>query len=116
MTPQTTFAPVHNIFTNQPIKKPKPLPVAVEVKFVPIPNVHSKRKGSTKHDAEFEKLLDFKQAMQVPEDDFGGIRKSMQRFLENKGLRDKVSVRQHKDYKTKSVTIWLVNEPPRSTK
>jgi hypothetical protein len=27
-------------------------------------------------------------------------------------MRGKVSMRQKKDYKTKTYTIWLVNEPP----
>lgn len=98
----TKFAPVHNIFTGQEI-----------IELVPIPNVHSKRKGETQHDAKFEKLLGFTQALKVPEDDFGGMRKSLQRFLENRGLRDKVSMRQRKDARTKSITLWLANEPPR---
>lgn len=98
----TRFAPVHNIFTGQEV-----------IELVPIPNVHSKRKGETQHDAKFEKLLDFTQALKVPEHDFGGMRKSLTRFLENRELRSKVSVRQRKDPRTKSYTIWLVDEPPR---
>ena len=98
----TRFAPVHNIFTGQEV-----------IELVPIPNVHTKRKGETQHDAKFEKLLGFTQALKVPEDDFGGMRKSLQRFLENRGLRGKVSMRQRKDPRTKSITLWLANEPPR---
>jgi hypothetical protein len=51
--------------------------------------------------------------MRVPEHAFGGVRKSLQRFLDNRELRGKVSMRQKKDYKTKTYTIWLVNEPPK---
>ena len=40
------------------------------------------------------------------------MRKALQRFLDNHGLRKTVSMRQKKDYKTKSYTIWLINEPP----
>jgi hypothetical protein len=98
----TKFAPVHNIFTGQEV-----------IELVPIPSVHSKRKGETQHDSRFEKLLGFTQALKVPEHDFGGMRKSLTRFLENRDLRTTVSVRQRKDPRTKSYTIWLVNEPPR---
>jgi hypothetical protein len=83
------------------------------IKVVPIPPVHSKSKGTTAHDAKFEHLLDFKQALQMPEHEFAGVRKALQRFLDNKGIRDTTSVRQFKDYKTKTYTIWLVNEPPK---
>lgn len=84
------------------------------ITFVPIPTTPAKgSKGTTLHDAEFNKLLDFKQAIRVPEFQFGGIRKALQRFLDNKNLRQKVSMRQKKDYKTKSYTIWLINEPPK---
>jgi hypothetical protein len=40
------------------------------------------------------------------------MRKALQRYLDNKGLRSTVSMRQKKDHKTKSYTIWLINEPP----
>jgi hypothetical protein len=32
--------------------------------------------------------------------------------LDNKGLRATVTMRQRKDHRTKSYTIWLANEPP----
>ena len=97
----TRFAPVLNIFTGQEA-----------IELVPVPTVSTRRKGTTQHDAKFEKLLGFKQALKVPEHEFGGMRKALQRFLDNKGLRKQVSMRQLKDYKTKSYTIWLANEPP----
>ena len=97
----TRFAPVTNIFTGQEV-----------VEFVPIPAAHTKRKGTTLHDTKFEKLLDFKQALKMPEHEFDSVRKALQRFLDNRGLRQQVAMRQRKDHKTKSYMIWLVNEPP----
>ncbi len=98
----TKFAPVKNIFTGEEV-----------IRFVPIPNLPGRgSKGTTLHDDKFDKLTDFNQALLVPENDFGGMRKALQRYLDNKGLRQQVSMRQKKDYKTKSYTIWLVNEPP----
>lgn len=100
----TKFAPVRNIFTGQEISK---------LEVVSIPNVHSKLKGTTLHDEKFHKLMDFKQALRMPEVEFDSVRKSLQRYLENRDLRQTVSIRQFKDAKTKSYTIWLVNEPPK---
>jgi hypothetical protein len=97
----TQFAPVKNIFTQEDV-----------IRFVPIPKVNPKRKGETQHDEKFVKLLDFERALLVPEHEFGGMRKSLRRFLENRGLRDTVTVRQRKDHRTKSYTLWLANEPP----
>jgi hypothetical protein len=82
------------------------------MRLVPIPHTHTKRKGTTQHDAKFDKLMDFKQALLVPEHEFGGMRKALQRYLDNHGLRQKVSMRQLKDPRTKSYTIWVVNISP----
>jgi len=99
----TRFAPIVNIFTGQEI-----------IELVPIPDLPGRgAKGTTLHDDKFDKLTDFNQALQVPEHQFGGIRKALQRYLDNHGLRSSVSMRQKKDYKTKSYKIWLVNEPPK---
>lgn len=100
----TKFAPVHNIFTGQEVSS---------LTVVPIPNVHSKLKGTTLYDEKFHTLMKFDQALNVPEIQFDSIRKSLQRYLENRDLRQKVSIRQFKDSKTKSYTVWLVNEPPK---
>lgn len=97
----TRFAPTINIFTGKEV-----------IDFVPIPKTSTNRKGTTKHDAKFERLLNFKEALSVPEHDFGGMRKALQRFLDNRKLRGKVSMRQLKDHRTKSYTLWLANEPP----
>lgn len=86
---------------------------ASTIEFVPIPDTPARgAKGTTLHDAEFKKLLNFKQALRIPEHEFGGVRKAMQRFLDNHQLRQKVAMRQKKDHRTKTYTIWLVNEPP----
>jgi hypothetical protein len=101
--PQTRFAPVVNIFTGQDV-----------IEIVPIPEQPARgAKGTTLHDEKFDKLMGFKQALKVPEHQFGGMRKALQRYLDNHGLRKTVSMRQKKDYKTKSYTIWVVNEPPK---
>lgn len=98
----TRFAPVKNIFTGQDV-----------IELVPIPSTPAKgAKGTTLHDDKFDKLAKFDQALKVPEYEFGGMRKALQRYLDNHDLRKTVSMRQKKDYKTKSYTIWLVNEPP----
>jgi hypothetical protein len=102
VTPSSTFAGRVNPFTGQDL-----------IKFVPVPNVPSKRKGMTAHDEKFEKLLDFEQALSMPETEFQAVRKALQRFMDNRGIRQQVTIRQHKDYRTKTYTIWLANEPPK---
>jgi len=98
----TRFAPVVNIFTRQDV-----------IEVVPIPEQPARgAKGTTLHDDKFDKLVKFDQALKVPEYEFGGMRKALQRYLDNHGLRKTVSMRQKKDHKTKSYTIWLVNEAP----
>lgn len=97
----TKFAAATNIFTGEP-----------QARFVPIPDVPRKKKGTTLHDDKFDKLIGFDTALVVHENDMGGMRKSLQRYLNNKGMRKTVSMRQLKDHKTKSYTIWLLNEPP----
>lgn len=97
----TRFVPTINPFTREEV-----------IRFVPVPKVHSKRKGETQHDEKFSVLLGFEEALCVPEHEFGGMRKSLRRFLENRGLLATVTMRQRKDPRTKSYTIWLANEPP----
>jgi uncharacterized protein YggL (DUF469 family) len=97
----TKFASPTNIFTNEP-----------QVRFVPIPDVPRKKKGTTLHDDKFDKLIGFDTALVINENEMGGIRKSLQRYLDNKGMRQTASMRQLKDHKTKSYTVWLVNQPP----
>jgi hypothetical protein len=97
----TKFASSNNIFTGEP-----------QVRFVPIPDVPKKKKGTTLHDHKFDKLIGFDTALVIHENEMGGIRKSLQRYLDNKGMRQTASMRQLKDHKTKSYTVWLVNQPP----
>ena len=98
----TQFASRTNIFTGEEM-----------IEVVPIPVSPARgAKGTTLHDDKFDKLVNFDQALKVPEREFGGMRKALQRYLDNHGLRKTVSMRQLKDYRTKSYTIWLVNEPP----
>ncbi len=83
------------------------------IKLVPIPVVLGRSmKGQTAHDEKFEKLLEFKQALRVPDDEFQGVRKALHRFMQNKGLSKIHAVRQCKDYRTKSYSLWLVETPP----
>ena len=86
---------------------------ASTIELVPIPDKPARgAKGTTLHDAEFKKLLNFKQALRIPEHEFGGIRKALQRFLDNHQLRQKVSMRQKKDHRTKTNTICQDDDPP----
>ena len=101
----TTFASATNIFTGEP-----------QPRFVAIPNVPRKKKGTTIHDDKFDKLIGFDTALVVHENDMGGMRKSLQRYLDNRGLRKTVSMRQLKDHRTKSYKIWLLNEPPQAVR
>ena len=98
----TRFASSQNIFTGEEI-----------IKVVPIPDLPARGgKGTTLHDAKFEKLLNFDQALMFHEDEFQSVRKALQRFMRNRGLQSKASIRQKKDHRTKTYTIWLVNQPP----
>jgi hypothetical protein len=99
----TRFATPINIFTGQKV-----------IELVPIPEMPAKSsKGKTMHDAKFDELVNFDKALKIPEYEFNSIRKALQRYLDNKGLRATVSVRQRKDHRTKSYAIWLANEPPK---
>jgi hypothetical protein len=101
----TRFAAATNIFTGHEI-----------IDLVPIPELPGRgAKGTTFHDAKFNKLMEFKQAVRVPENEFSAVRKALQRYIKNKGLQGTVSARQRKDVKTKSYTVWLVNQPPKTS-
>lgn len=99
----TRFATPINIFTGQEV-----------IELVSIPEMPGRgTKGTTMHDAKFDKLVNFDKALKLPEYEFSGIRKALQRYLDNNNLRKTVSIRQKKDHKTKSYTIWLINQPPK---
>jgi len=77
------------------------------MKEVPLPKVAMPRKGQTKYDAEFEKLLEFKSGIESTEEGFEVLRRAMQRFVKFRGLQDKVSIRRQINRTTRMVTLWL---------
>lgn len=84
------------------------------IKIVPVPDRRTKIKGTTGYDEHFVKLLDFKQAMRVPEDEFQAVRVAIRRFMSNHNINTTCAVRQMKEPATKTYTIWLVNTPPKT--
>lgn len=96
MIPQTTWANKRSPFTNR-----------VPMKEVPVPQVAQPRKGHTKYDAEFEKLLEFKSGIESTEAGFEVLRRAMMRFVKFRGLNDKITVRRQINRKTRMVTLWL---------
>lgn len=102
-TPQTTWA-----------KKASPFTGKVPMKEVPVPQVVMPRKGHTKYDDEFEKLLEFKSGIESTEGGFEVLRRALQRFVQFRGMQEQVSIRRHIDRKTRMVTIWL--EPKKEVK
>ena len=96
MQPQTSWANKRSPFTNK-----------VPMKEVPLPEVVMPRKGRTKYDAEFEKLLKFKSGIESTEEGFEVLRRAMQRFVQFRGIQDKVSIRRQINRKTRMVTLWL---------
>lgn len=87
--------------------KNSPYTGKVPLREVPIPAVAMPRKGHTKYDAEFEKLLEFKTAIETTEEDFGVLRRALQRFLEFRGLKAKLSIRRCTHKTTRQMTLWL---------
>ena len=77
------------------------------MKEVPLPKVAMPRKGQTKYDAEFEKLLEFKSGIESTEQGFEVLRRAMQRFVKFRNLQDKVSIRRKINRSTRMVTLWL---------
>jgi hypothetical protein len=103
MTPQTTWAKPQNPYTGK-----------VPMKEVPLPKVVMPRKGHTKYDDEFEKLLEFKNGIESTEEGFEVLRRAMQRFVKFRGLQDQISIRRQINRKTRMVTLWL--EPKKESK
>ena len=99
----TKFATRHNPFTGEP-----------NIKIVPVPDARERIKGTTAYDEYFNQLLDFKQAMQIPEDEFQAILKAMGRFLVNNKLGNTCAIRQKKDPRTRTYFMWIVNTPPKT--
>jgi hypothetical protein len=96
MQPRTSWAKPHNPFTGK-----------VTMNEVPIPKISMPRKGHTKYDAEFEKLLEFKSGIESTEDGFEVLRRAMQRFLEFRNLKSTISIRRQINKQTRMVTLWL---------
>ena len=84
-----------------------PMTGKVPMKDVPIPKVVMPRKGHTKYDEEFEKLLEFKRGIESTEQGYETLRRALQRFVKYRGIQEQVSIRRQIDRKTRMVTIWL---------
>lgn len=78
------------------------------IRFVDIPQSISRgAKGATKYDDKFDAMISDRRAIRMPEDEFDSVRKAAFRFLEFRGLKGKLAIRQRKDAKTRSYTIWF---------
>ena len=96
MIPRTTWADRTNPYTGK-----------IPVKEVPIPKRPLQRKGKTKYDEEFEKLLTFKTALETHEDNFSAMQRALKRFVKFRELTGAVTVRQQLNPLTRHVTLWL---------
>lgn len=96
MTPHTSWANKRSPFTGK-----------VPMKEVPIPKIAQPRKGHTKYDAEFEKLLEFNSGIESTEEGFEVLRRALMRFVQFRNLRGRVSVRRQINKTTRMVTLWL---------
>jgi hypothetical protein len=79
----------------------------VPIKEVGIPDVGMRRKGHTKYDDIFLKMLDFKNGIETTMEGGEVIRRSLQRFIIFRKLSDTVRMRRQMDKKTRMVTVWL---------
>ena len=96
MIPRTTWA-----------DKTSPYSGKVPFKEVPIPKRTAPRKGKTKYDEEFERLLEFKHALETHEDNLGAMQRALKRFIKLRELSSTVSLRQQLNPITRNVTLWL---------
>lgn len=96
MKPQTSWAGHNSPYTGK-----------VPFKEVPIPKRPPNRKGATKYDEDFERLMALKTAIEVHEDGFQAVRRALKRFIAFRGITDKVVLRQQLDPNTRNVTVWL---------
>lgn len=103
MQPQTSWANKRSPFTGK-----------VPMKEVPVPQIVMPRKGHTKYDEEFEKLLEFKTGIESTEDGYETLRRALQRFVKFRDIQEQVSIRRQINRKTRMVTIWL--EPKKEVK
>lgn len=79
------------------------------LRFATVPELAGRAdKGKTKYDDHFDRLLlDGKEAVRMPEDEFAAIKKAMQRYIDNRKLKGKVFIRQRKDSRTKTYLLWF---------
>lgn len=96
MQPQTNWAKAKNPFTGE-----------VPLKEVPVPKIVMPRKGQTKYDEYFDKMMEFKVGYESTEDGFEIIRRSAQRYVKFRNLNDTISIRRQINRKTRMVTIWF---------
>lgn len=99
--PQTSWANKRSPYTGK-----------VPMREVPLPKVAMPRKGRTKYDDEFEKLLAFNSGIESTEAGFEVLRRALMRFVKFRDLQGKVSVRRQMNRTTRMVTLWL--EPKES--
>lgn len=84
-----------------------PITGKVPLREVPIPVRPKQRKGRTKYDEDFERLVEGKTAIEVHEDNFQTLRRALQRFIVFRQLTGQVSVRQQINPQTRMVSVWL---------
>lgn len=84
------------------------------LKEVPRPAHPTQRKGHTKYDAEFEKLLQMKSAIETTEEGYIVLNRALQRFLQFRNLRDTVTIRRSTNRDTRMITIWLDKREPKA--
>ena len=112
-TVRTSWASGINPITNKPAPAPitakglDPHTGKIPLKEIPVPSRPLQRKGRTKYDEEFEKLLAGKTALQMHESNYQTMRRALQRFIVFRGLTGKVAVRQQTNTKTRMVAVWL---------
>lgn len=93
---QTAWATKHNPYTGK-----------VQMKEVAVPQTATQRKGHTKYDEAFEKLLEFKSGIESNEQGFETLRRALMRFVEFRGLQSTVRIRRQLDRNTRQVILWL---------
>lgn len=96
MIPRTTWANKIDPYTGK-----------VPVKEVPVPARKAQRKGATKYDEEFHKLMTFKTAIEMHEDNFPSIQRALKRYVKFRDLGSKVCIRQQLNPMTRHITVWL---------
>lgn len=65
------------------------------------------RKGRTKYDEEFGRLLAGKAAIQVHEVNSSAMRRALKRYVTLQGLQGKVALRQQINRENRTLTLWL---------